>query len=157
MVIKRNLKNMRSGRLTLGVVSAAVMAGALVASSPAVAATDPAAPRIHTAAEGEAPPAALIGPNGEKPIRWGVATFDAGSGPITKASVGGGTWHYGTAKADGGYKKCYSNYIHPSKKHSASVAIGSKTAKDVKGPDIWAKASQTSGWAYKCNTYWGVY
>ncbi|MEU7230755.1 lactococcin 972 family bacteriocin [Streptomyces chrestomyceticus] len=45
----------------------------------------------------------------------------------------------------------------PSKKHSAGVAIGSKTAKDVKGPDIWAKASQTSGWAYKCNTYWGVY
>ncbi len=115
MVIGRNLENVRSGRLTLGVVSAAVLAGVLVASSPAVAAADPAAPRIrvHTATEGEAPPAALIGPNGEKPVRRGEATFDEGSGPPTKASVGGGTWHYGTAKPDGGYKKCYSNYIHP--------------------------------------------
>ncbi|MFH8751985.1 lactococcin 972 family bacteriocin [Streptomyces rimosus] len=158
MPIRRNLKKMRSGRLALGVVSAAVMAGALVASSPAVAATDPAAPQIqvHTASEGEVPPAALIGPNGEKPVRWGVATFEAGSGPLTKVSKGGGTWNYGTT-ADGGYKKCYSNYIRPTKKHSAGVAIGSKTDKDIKGPDIWAKAAKTNGWAYKCSAYWGVY
>ncbi|MCE4945303.1 lactococcin 972 family bacteriocin [Streptomyces albulus] len=81
-----------------------------------------------------------------------MATFDEGSGPLARVSVGGGTWNYGTSK-DGLYKKCYSNYIHTTKKHSASVAIGSKTNKDVKGPDVWANASSTNGWGYKCNAY----
>ncbi|MCX5374937.1 lactococcin 972 family bacteriocin [Streptomyces sp. NBC_00091] len=144
----------KPGNLTLGVVSVLVAAGAVVASGPAVSA----APQVQSfsAAKGDIPPVELIGPNGEKPVEWGVATFVEGSGALTKESVGGGTWHHGT-RADGGYKQCYSNYIYPDKKHSASVAIGDLTDKDIQAADVWAKASRTTGWAYKCSTYWGVY
>ncbi|MFL4491405.1 lactococcin 972 family bacteriocin [Streptomyces sp. VTCC 41912] len=154
----KNPEKVHVGWLTLLVASVAITDGVLIASGPAVAAPSPVASRsrVHTASDGEAPPAALIGPNGEKPVKWGVATFDEGSGPLARVSVGGGTWNYGTSK-DGLYKKCYSNYIHTTKKHSASVAIGSKTNKDVKGPDVWANASSTNGWGYKCNAYWGIY
>ncbi|MFB7054129.1 lactococcin 972 family bacteriocin [Streptomyces vinaceus] len=147
----------KPAKFVLGALSAMVAAGALIAAGPAVAA-GPAASQTHTysAANGDTPPAELIGPNGEKPVEWGIATFDPNSGSPALESVGGGTWHHGTV-ADGGYKGCYSNYIHPKKKHSASVAIADKTDRDVKDRDIWAKAYATSGWAYKCSAYWGVY
>ncbi|CAL9539338.1 hypothetical protein SUDANB120_04213 [Streptomyces sp. enrichment culture] len=159
----------KPGKMTLGVVSAMAAAGALLASGPAVAADSAveAAPqvRMFSAANGDTPPAELIGPNGEKPVEWGAVSFPKaakGEGPsnapaVASVSVGGGTWHYGTSAGSGGLKKCYSNYIHPTKKHSASVAIASQTDKDIQNADIWAKASRTAGWAYTCNTYWGVY
>ncbi|MFJ4188246.1 lactococcin 972 family bacteriocin [Kitasatospora sp. NPDC089509] len=148
-----------AGRLAFGAFSAVVTAGILVPSTPAVAAAvGPVAPRVEarTAAAGETPPAALIGPNGEKPVVWGSVSFDEGSGPVTRENVGGGTWQHGSMR-DGGYKKCYSNYTHPTKKHSASVAISDLVNKDIQEADNWARASATSGWAYKCNAYWGLY
>lgn len=69
---------------------------------------------------------------------------------------GGGTWNYGTV-LDGIYKGCYSNYIHPTKQHSASVSIGNATDKVIKNADIWANAYATSGAAHTCNAYWNTY
>ncbi|MFI1576168.1 hypothetical protein ACH4VQ_35820 [Streptomyces anulatus] len=88
-------------------------AGSVLVAGPAVAAAPAAevAPQVQvfTAAAGVAPPAQLIGPNGEKkPTEWGVASFDmsrSGS-PVAKASVGGGTWLSGTTAALTG-KTCY--------------------------------------------------
>ncbi|MFI1576165.1 lactococcin 972 family bacteriocin [Streptomyces anulatus] len=51
----------------------------------------------------------------------------------------------------------YSNYIHPTKKHSASVASAGGTKKDIRGKETRAKAKITAGAAYTCNTYWGIY
>ncbi|MFI0013675.1 lactococcin 972 family bacteriocin [Streptomyces sp. JUS-F4] len=150
------------GKLALGAVSMLTAAGSLLVAGPAVAAAPAAevAPQVQvfTAAAGVAPPAQLIGPNGEKPTEWGVASFDmlrSGS-PVAKASVGGGTWLSGTTAALTG-KTCYSNYIHPTKKHSASIAFAGGTKKDIRRKDVWAKAKITAGAAYTCNTYWGVY
>lgn len=112
--------------------------------------------RTYSASNGDIPPAELIGPNGEKPVERAIATFNSNSGSPVLESVGGGTWQHGTV-ADDGYKGCYSNFIHPKKKHSAGIVIPHKTDKDTQDPDIWAKAYATSGWAYKRNTYCGVY
>jgi lactococcin 972 family bacteriocin len=146
-------------RKTAVAVSAAAAIGAFIAAGPAAAA-DPAPVEVHTytADSGVTPPAELIGPNGEKPVEWGVATYPADAEILItpRESVGGGTWNYGTA-ADGLDKGCYSNYIHPSKKHSASVAIASLTDKETQPAGTWAKAYAVSGWAYTCNAYWGVY
>ncbi|MFE3764287.1 lactococcin 972 family bacteriocin [Streptomyces sp. NPDC059104] len=153
----------KPGKFTLAAVSILTAAGALVTAGPATAAT-PTAPQfqVFTLASGATPPAALIGPHGEKPTEWGVASYkvDASAkssiAPIANASVGGGTWNYGTA-AEWNGKKCYSNYIHPSKKHSASVAFAGGTDKDIQEADIWAGAWLIAGAAYTCNAYWGVY
>ncbi|ALO94523.1 lactococcin 972 family bacteriocin [Streptomyces olivaceoviridis] len=151
----------RSARI---LVSATVMGMAAVgAMSTAGSAAATPQPQMHVATYNsteQAPPAALRGPNGEVPTEWGVASFPAGVSSdllTTQASVGGGTWNYGTVADDGVFKGCYSNYIHPTKKHSASVAIASATDKDIQGADVWAKAYASAGVAYTCNTYWGVY
>ncbi|MFF4015447.1 lactococcin 972 family bacteriocin [Streptomyces sp. NPDC001843] len=144
-------------------IAASMMAaiGTFAAAGPATAVTPASAPvhyQTFSAAHGDKPPAALIGPHGEKPKEWGKVTFTEGTkGIITpKVSKGGGTWNYGTA-LDGVYKVCYSNYIHPTKKHSASVSIADATDKDIREKDIWAKASAEAGTAHTCNAYWGVY
>ncbi|MGV9877828.1 lactococcin 972 family bacteriocin [Streptomyces sp. NPDC003006] len=146
------------GKFTLVAVAMAAAAGALATAAPATAAA-PAAPQVHTfsAAEGDTPPASLIGPNGQKPREWGVVSFKKGAPIQAKVSKGGGTWNYGTSSAGLDGKHCYSNYIHPTKKHSASVAMASGTDKDIREKDIWAKARVTAGAAYTCNAYWGVY
>ncbi|MEU7643125.1 lactococcin 972 family bacteriocin [Streptomyces huasconensis] len=145
-------------KLAVATIMTVAAAGTMATAGPSVAATPQ--PLVYTAKSSVAPPAQLIGPNGEKPTKWGVAAIPvAKSGSITpKAtqSVGGGTWSYGTSAVISG-KKCYSNYIHPTKKHSASVAIASQTDKDIQAADIWANASAISGGAYTCHTYWGVY
>lgn len=160
-------------KLALTAATAVLSVGSLVGmAAPAAQATTDEAPartamapadspaQVHTytAASGVKPPAGLIGPNGEKPKEWGVATFPANA-KGTRASLagkGGGTWRYGTTM-DGRYKGCYSNYVHPRKKHSASVAIASNTDKDVRRAGKWAKAYDKAGAGYKCYAYWGVY
>ncbi|MFI6209377.1 lactococcin 972 family bacteriocin [Streptomyces sp. NPDC051041] len=150
--------------MAFSVVSAMAAAGALLAATPAGATT--LQPQIYTAtytaADSVTPPAQLIGPHGEKPKEWGVVAVPLGSStnslvtPKATKDVGGGTWSYGTT-LDGVYKGCYSNYIHPTKKHSASVAIADGTDKDTQNADVWAKAYRTAGVAHTCYTYWGVY
>jgi|GEM_PF-1921487 len=44
--------------------------------------------------------------------------------PFSSVNVGGGTWDYGTSLALPLNKKVWSNFNHPSKKHSASCSIG---------------------------------
>ncbi|MCN9239469.1 lactococcin 972 family bacteriocin [Streptomyces sp. RY43-2] len=135
--------------------------GALSTAGSAAASQSQVHVATYKSTEG-APPEFLLGPNGEVPTEWGVATFptdvefDSDSMITPKVSKGGGTWNYGTGM-DGAYKGCYSNYIHPTKKHSASVAIAANTDKDIRNADIWAKAYATAGVAYTCNAYWGVY
>ncbi|MER6841970.1 lactococcin 972 family bacteriocin [Streptomyces platensis] len=140
--------------LAIGVAAPAAQA----ATNQAPARTAVAQVQTYTAASGVKPPAGLIGPNGEKPKKWGVATFPANAkGTLAShASKGGGTWTYGTG-TDGRWKGCYSNFIHPSKKHSASVAIATQTDKDIQEADKWAKAYAKNGWDHTCRAYWGVY
>ncbi|MFJ8274826.1 lactococcin 972 family bacteriocin [Streptomyces sp. NPDC094154] len=136
--------------------------GALSTAGSAAATSQP---QVHVAtykSTEKAPPEFLRGPNGEVPTEWGVATFptdvefDSADMITTKESKGGGTWNYGTV-LDGIYKGCYSNYIHPTKQHSASVSIGNATDKVIKNADIWANAYATSGAAHTCNAYWNTY
>ncbi|WEH38033.1 lactococcin 972 family bacteriocin [Streptomyces sp. AM 2-1-1] len=145
----------KPGKFALAAVSLATAAGALAVAAPAHAT---AAPQVHvySVANGDTPPDVLTLPNGDKPTEWGAVSFQEGSGPLTRASVGGGTWNYGTSAAATG-KHCYSNYIHPSVKHSASVAMAQLTDKDIQNADVWAKAVVTAGVAYTCNAYWGKY
>ncbi|MER6068930.1 lactococcin 972 family bacteriocin [Streptomyces sp. NPDC001817] len=155
---------MKTSARKMAVAACAMAAfGSFIAAAPATAA-DPAPVQVRTfsAAHGDKPPAALIGPHGEKPKEWGVASYPLGAKLGAKGLIapsvakGGGTWNYGT-NLDGTSKGCYSNYIHPSKKHSASVSIANATDKDVREADIWAKAYATAGAAHTCNAYWGVY
>ncbi len=149
--------------MAFAAASAMVVAGVVATSGSAAAAPQPETyTATYDASSSVQPPAALIGPNGEKPTEWGVVSVrvDAKSGravaPMASKSVGGGTWNYGTVAVWNG-KKCYSNYIHPTKKHSASVAFAGATDKDIRSADIWANAWITGGAAYTCHTYWGVY
>jgi lactococcin 972 family bacteriocin len=147
----------KPGKLALAAVSLATAVGGLTVAAPANASVS-AAPQVHvySVADGDTPPEELTLPNGDTPTEWGTVSFQEGSGPRTRASVGGGTWNYGTSAALSG-KNCYSNYIHPTVKHSASVAMASLTDKDIRNADIWAKAIVTAGAAYTCNAYWGKY
>ncbi|MDR2957249.1 MAG: lactococcin 972 family bacteriocin [Coriobacteriales bacterium] len=46
----------------------------------------------------------------------------------------GGTWNYGT-ETSGDKKFVWSNYVHPSKRHSSTVIIGPQNVK------VWAEAN----------------
>ncbi|NYV72756.1 lactococcin 972 family bacteriocin [Streptomyces sp. UH6] len=154
-----------SGKIaTFAAVLIMAAAGSVATSGSATAAT----PKLHTAhytaSSPVAPPASLRGPHGEKPVEWGVAVFSVD--PAAKAfsatgadeSAGGGTWTYGTELvASTQIKGCYSNYMHRTKKHSASVSMASQTDKDIQAADIWANARVNTGYGYTCYTYWGVY
>ncbi|MFE1781355.1 lactococcin 972 family bacteriocin [Streptomyces sp. NPDC059506] len=155
------MKKITGKAAAVAAMSVMTVAGTVVSAGPAVA--DPQS-QVYTATYASrtvAPPPQLIGPNGEKPTEWGVASFPVNSSatsvtPMVSESAGGGTWSHGTV-ADGVWKGCYSNYTHPTKKHSASISIAAKTDKDTQSAGIWAKAYATAGWSYTCYTYWGVY
>lgn len=68
-------------------------------------------------------------------------------------SASGGDWCYGTSW-DGLLKKCYSNYKHNSRYHSATAAMASQTSTRYAQAGYWAKASVTAGHAYTCYTYY---
>ncbi|MFE7767819.1 lactococcin 972 family bacteriocin [Streptomyces sp. NPDC057438] len=149
------------GKTGASVTVAAVAVTGFLAATMAPALATPQF-QIYTASSGVKTPAALIGPNGEKPTEWGVVAVPLDSSalsrtPMASESVGGGTWSYGTSTTTSGQKRCYSNYIHPTKKHSASIAIASQTDKDIREKDIWAKAAGVAGPAHTCYTYWGKY
>lgn len=69
-------------------------------------------------------------------------------------NVGYGTWCYGTEPGESGLQHCYSNYVHYSNRHSATVNAGSWSDKQVAAPGDVARASVTTGWGYTCYAYW---
>lgn len=146
--------------MSLAAASAMLIGGAVATSGTAVAAQQPEIySATYTASSTVQPPASLLGPNGEKPTEWGVVAIPVNAksmSPTASKNVGGGTWNYGTTVEWNG-KGCYSNYIHRTKKHSATVAIAGGTDKDIQNADIWAKAWLVGGGAYTCYTYWGTY
>lgn len=99
----------------------------------------------------------------------GMVTLDLGSNaqdevsmrkipglPGTKTeAAGGGTWTYGWELINGGTKRCFSHYNHPTNSHRATATMGSMTDSRTARPTAWAKASVTAGiTAGTCNVYW---
>ncbi|MFC6094851.1 lactococcin 972 family bacteriocin [Saccharothrix lopnurensis] len=73
-------------------------------------------------------------------IPAGVVTKDEGEGtstaPSTMVEVGGGTWDYGTSANQG-----WSNYLHGTKNHGATVSQGSRAVRSDTGPGVWANTT----------------
>jgi hypothetical protein len=65
--------------------------------------------------------------------------------------VGGGTWCYGWGLDSSGLKSCYSNYFHPTNRHSAWASIGSSQDRDVQDAGLTAQAYAVAGHAFTCN------
>lgn len=99
----------------------------------------------------------------------GMVTLDIGSATKDGISVqkipglpgteteskGGGTWTYGWELINGGSKRCFSHYIHPTKSHRATAVMGSMTDSRTARAASWAKASVTTGvTAGTCNVFW---
>lgn len=81
-------------------------------------------------------------------ISW---TGKSDSSTTVVENVGGGTWSYGR---EGTY--CWSNYVHNSKRHSATVIWGSRDTKVFANATLWARASLTGG-SGTCRAYWNTY
>jgi hypothetical protein len=65
--------------------------------------------------------------------------------------VGGGTWCYGWSLDGSGLKGCYSNYFHPTNRHSAWASIGGSEDRDVQDGGVTARAYAVAGHAFTCN------
>jgi lactococcin 972 family bacteriocin len=76
-------------------------------------------------------------------------TFDVS--PATVVNVGGGTWNYGRS---GGH--CWSHYVHPAKRHSATAIKGSTNRKIYASAGTWAN-SDIYGGSGTCYAYWNTY
>lgn len=101
---------------------------------------------------------------------WGVAkiTMDAKPGDVSTMSENcvnpssGGTWCFGWYSkwipSEGVYwKHCYSNYYHGSKRHYSNVKIaGAYSGRDYADAGSTANASRDAGYAYTCETYYGI-
>lgn len=76
----------------------------------------------------------------------------------TTEKVGGGTWTYGRTAAAWPKDKCFSNYVHNSVYHSATVIFNDGTSKRFADPSLYAKASVTKHFTTSgCKAYWGKY
>ncbi|WP_199745536.1 lactococcin 972 family bacteriocin [Amycolatopsis sp. WAC 04182] len=78
----------------------------------------------------------------------------SGSVPFACQNISGGTWCYGTESAGSGQKKCYSHYLHPSRRHSATAILGSRQDKKVVSRGQWAKAEVIGSRNDTCNAYY---
>jgi len=80
----------------------------------------------------------------KKLVKIGVATVMAcGLLATTNALavwVDGGQWNYGVGWT-GTFG--YSDYLHPTRSHTATVRHGGRISKDRQGPRVWAQASLT--------------
>ena len=77
------------------------------------------------------------------------------SGPQeAQASVGGGTWTYGSTRNLVGQKTCYSQYQHPTKSHGASVWMDYYVDSGLKSPNVLASARITKYTNTTCSAYW---
>jgi hypothetical protein len=106
-------------------------------------------------------PAASASAAEAQPAQWGMAVIHLNpslrsGGQTHTEDVGGGTWTYGWDLTTDG-KRCFSNYFHGSKNHSATAKIANNSLKVVEAKKITAKASRTAGSAYTCYTYWAIY
>jgi lactococcin 972 family bacteriocin len=91
---------------------------------------------------------------------WVAITVDQSSDtvtPMTVVNVGGGTWSYGTYVDGGGWKHCYSQYVHNTKYHSATAIIANGNNKVYANAGYWANADAKAGLAYTCYAYWSTY
>ncbi|MFJ7416427.1 lactococcin 972 family bacteriocin [Streptomyces sp. NPDC098077] len=157
----------RSGKaLAAAAVFAMAASGALSTTGSAVAVSpDPQVWSIsYDASDSVTPPAELVGPDGEQPTEWGMFVYPADTEtgtvqPTVVESVGGGTWNHGTGAGLGGGhgKKCWSNYYHSKKKHSATAILSSQNVRTTKAAGVWANSTAYGGTAHTCYTYWGVY
>ncbi|MGW5676037.1 lactococcin 972 family bacteriocin [Streptomyces sp. NPDC003860] len=90
---------------------------------------------------------------------WGMVAIpidpDSSVTPMTIKEVGGGTWSYGTQVTSSGYKRCYSNYLHGSVRHSSTAVLANGTHKDWADAGSVSNASVVAGHAYTCYAYWG--
>ncbi|MFE5507909.1 MULTISPECIES: lactococcin 972 family bacteriocin [Amycolatopsis] len=74
--------------------------------------------------------------------------------PFACQNISGGTWCYGTESAGSGQKKCYSHYLHPTKRHSATAILGSRQSKKTANRGQWAKAEVIGSSRDTCNAYY---
>ncbi|MEU3767812.1 lactococcin 972 family bacteriocin [Amycolatopsis keratiniphila] len=115
-----------------------ILAGALLGSGLMVAGLFGAAP-VASAAPTES-------------VSVSVALSD--SVPFACQNISGGTWCYGTESAGSGQKKCYSHYLHPTKRHSATAILGSRQNKKTANRGQWAKAEVIGSSRDTCNAYY---
>ncbi|MYS60623.1 MULTISPECIES: lactococcin 972 family bacteriocin [Streptomycetaceae] len=129
---------------------------ALIGAAAALSAGAFISPATAAAPQQQAP--AFLG----HPKAWGEVTFTINPSSKTMSpqrateSVGGGTWEYGSG-IDGGSKSCWSNYVHPSLRHSATATIANAVDKEYADAGSWADAYVTAGLSYTCKAYWATY
>lgn len=69
----------------------------------------------------------------------------------TVVNVGGGTWNYGRSGSH-----CWSHYVHPAKRHSATAIQGPANVKRYASAGLWANADIYDG-SGTCYAYWNTY
>ena len=77
-------------------------------------------------------------------------TFDVS--PATVKNVGGGTWNYGRSG-----NHCWSHYVHPNKRHSATAIMGPDNIKKYANAGTWANADVVRLTIATCSAYWNTY
>lgn len=129
--------------------AAGMLSGCLGAESGVEQATDVSTsdiPTQETTAISSDPDATRNGGSVELPAS---KTFDVI--PATVKNVGGGTWNYGRSG-----NHCWSHYVHPAKRHSATAIKGSTNRKVYAGAGTWAN-SDIYGGSGTCYAYWSTY
>ena len=80
----------------------------------------------------------------KKLVKIGVATVMAcgllATTNVLAVWVGGGQWNYGVGWT-GTFG--YSDYLHSTRSHTATVRHGSRISKDRESPEVWTQASLT--------------
>ncbi|MFJ8863785.1 lactococcin 972 family bacteriocin [Streptomyces sp. NPDC102451] len=112
----------------------------------------------HTRGDGSEPPAELGDPS-----EWGVVAIEMNDSPGTVKPMveactnppSGGKWCYGWYSVSKG-KHCYSNYLHETKSHRATVKINNVTKASGASPGNVAQAWLEAGAAYTCYTYYSI-
>ena len=72
--------------------------------------------------------------------------------PATVVNVGGGTWNYGRSG-----NHCWSHYVHPTKRHSATAIMGPDNNKVYRNAGTWANADVVRITISTCSAYWNTY
>lgn len=82
---------------------------------------------------------------------WGIAEISPSATSDTVENVGGGTWNHGRSGSH-----CWSHYVHPTKRHSATAIRGPNNRKVYENAGSWANADVYSG-SGTCYAYWNTY
>jgi lactococcin 972 family bacteriocin len=85
----------------------------------------------------------------------GAVSLGTGPVPQTIVNVGGGTWDYGVNYGIIS-KTVYSNYVHPTKVHSATSICGSATDTNIEAPNVWADTTAKCNIFQSTAAYWDV-